>query len=89
MSGHQEKTAGRGLVALLALPVLCCIGHALLLAAGFGTLTALVGGVAGSIGLVAAGLLFAAGAAVLLRGRMGARREPGHPPVPARVHCRR
>jgi hypothetical protein len=55
---------------LLALPVLCCVGHVVLIAVGVGSVTALVGGAAGSAVLAAAGLLLTAVAvAALLRRR--------------------
>ena len=74
MTGPQERTAGRGLIALLALPVLCCVGHAVLLAVGVGSVTALLGGATGSVLLVGVGLLLAVGAVVVLRRRMRVRR---------------
>lgn len=69
-----DRPAGRGLLALLALPVLCCVGHAVLLAAGVGSVTVLVGGVSGSVLLVGLGLLLAVGAVVVLRRRERVRR---------------
>jgi hypothetical protein len=51
---------------LLALPVLCCVGHALVLAVGAGSLAAAVGGLAGSAALAAAALLAVAGSAVVM-----------------------
>ena len=58
-------------MALLALPVLCCVGHAVLLALGVGSLAAVTGTVTGRVMLVAAGLVLAvvAGAMVLHRAR--------------------
>lgn len=38
--------------ALLALPVLCCVGHAVLLAVGVGSLAAVTGGVTVSAAVV-------------------------------------
>ncbi len=43
--------------AVLALPILCCVGHAVLLAIGLGSLTAVLGGATGSAALVVTGLL--------------------------------
>ena len=74
MTSQPDKTAGRGWLALLALPVLCCVGHAVLVAAGVGSLTALVGGATGSVLLLGAGLLLIAGAVVVLRRRDRVRR---------------
>lgn len=54
---------------LLGLPVLCCVGHALVLAVGPGSLAAVVGGLAGSAALAAAGLLAVAAAAVVVARR--------------------
>jgi hypothetical protein len=55
---------------LLALPVLCCVGHVVLLAVGVGSVTALVGGAVGSAVVAAAGVLLAVVAvAALLRRR--------------------
>jgi LPXTG-motif cell wall-anchored protein len=69
MSRDQRGRAGG--LALLGLPVLCCVGHAVLLAAGVGSLTAVTGAAAGSALLGAAGLAVLVGAlaAVLLRRR--------------------
>ena len=68
----DRRRTGAGWTALLALPVLCCAGHALVLAVGTGTVTALLGGATGSALLVIAGL-FLAGlpAAFVLRRRRG------------------
>ena len=55
---------------LLALPVLCCVGHVVLLAVGVGSVTALVGGAVGSAVVGATGIVLTAVAvAVLLRRR--------------------
>ncbi len=44
----QRSMTGAGWGWLLALPVLCCAGYALLLAFGAGSLIAVVGGATGS-----------------------------------------
>ena len=55
---------------LLALPVLCCVAHVVLLAVGVGSVTALVGGAVGSAVVAATGVVLTAVAvAVLLRRR--------------------
>lgn len=66
MTPDQQGRTGARWLALLALPVLCCVGHGLLLAAGVGSLTALTGVAADNGLLVAAGALLLAFAAVLL-----------------------
>jgi len=54
---REPKHGGSGwLVALFALPVLCCAGPALPAALGAGSVGALLGGATGSVALVAAGL---------------------------------
>ena len=55
--------------ALLALPILCCLGSSLLAAIGVGSVTAAVGGVTGSAILVVAGVLLAVGGLVWRRRR--------------------
>lgn len=55
-------------VALLAVPVLCCAGPALLAAAGIGSVGALAGGLAGGAALTVIGLLVV-GVAVALAWR--------------------
>lgn len=60
------------MVALFALPVLCCAGPVLLAALGAGSVGALLGGTSGSIALVIAGLaLVGAAIVVILRRRQG------------------
>jgi hypothetical protein len=54
---------------LLALPVLCCVGHAVVLAVGAGALAAVVGGLAGSAVVAAVGLLAVVVAAVVVARR--------------------
>ncbi len=69
---RDERTHTRaGWLALLAVPVLCCVGHAVLLEAGVGSLTAVTGAVAGSTLLAAGGraVVAAAVTAVVLRRR--------------------
>lgn len=68
-----RRTTGTGWAWLLALPVLCCAGHAVLLALGAGTLTAALGGVSGSLVFLTAGAAVLVVAAVLLV----LRRRPG------------
>lgn len=58
--------------ALLALPILCCLGHAVLVAIGAGSLTAVLGGVTGSLALGVTGLLLVLGG-VAWRSRRRAR----------------
>ena len=73
MTGPEApKQRGTGwMVALFALPILCCAGPALLAALGAGTVGALLGGATGSIALAIAGLavLGAAVAVLTLRRR--------------------
>jgi LPXTG-motif cell wall-anchored protein len=58
------------MVALLAVPVLCCAGPALLAVIGAGSVGALLGGATGSITLAIAGLaVLGAACVVLLRRR--------------------
>lgn len=56
---------------LLAVPVLCCAGHAFLVALGVGSLAAVVGGTTGRAALAAGGAVLglAAVAVVLVRRR--------------------
>lgn len=54
---------------LLALPVLCCVGHVVLLAVGVGSVTALVGGAVGSAVAAAGVLLTTVAVAAMLRRR--------------------
>lgn len=56
--------AGRGWLALAALPVLCCVGHLVLVAVGIGSLSAIVAGVTGDLVLAGVGLLLTAAAAL-------------------------
>ena len=70
MTPARKDRSGARWLALLALPVLCCVGHALLLAAGVGSLAAVAGAVAGSALMAAAGFaVVAAVAAVVARRR--------------------
>ena len=71
MSTDQQNRTGSRWLALLALPVLCCVGHAVLLALGVGSLAAVTGAVTGRVVLLTAGLVLAvvAGAVVLHRTR--------------------
>ena len=55
-------------VALLAIPVLCCAGPALLAAIGVGSVSVLAGGLTGATGLIVIGLL-AVGVAIALAWR--------------------
>jgi hypothetical protein len=48
MTHDQRSRTRAGWLTLLAVPVLCCIGHAVLLAAGVGSLTAVTGAATGS-----------------------------------------
>lgn len=59
MTEPQEPKKDRGgwVVALLAIPVLCCAGPALLAALGAGSVGALLGGATGSVALAVAGLV--------------------------------
>ncbi len=70
MTGPREPRhgGGRWKVALVALPVLCCAGPALLAALGAGSVGALLGGATGSAALAVAGLAVVA-VAVLVRRR--------------------
>lgn len=75
MSAPREPEQGRSrwLVALFALPVLCCAGPALLAALGAGSVGALLGGATGSVALAIAGLAVVA-VAVVVAARRRARR---------------
>ncbi len=68
MTAQRSRTgAGR---AWLALPVLCCAGHALLLAFGAGSLTAVVGGATGrALPAVVGPVVLLAAVLVLVRRR--------------------
>ena len=55
-------------VALLAVPILCCAGPALLAAIGVGSVSVLAGGLTGATGLIVIGLL-AVGVAIALAWR--------------------
>ena len=60
MTGPREPKQGGGWAwALLAIPVLCCTGPALLAALGAGSVGALLGGAIGSAVLAVAGLVVA------------------------------
>lgn len=76
MSGPREpKQGGIGwLVALFALPVLCCAGPAVLAALGAGSVGALLGGATGSVVTAVAGLAVACVALAVLARRRRARR---------------
>lgn len=101
MTEQRPKSGARpgpGWVWLLALPVLCCVGHAVLVALGVGSLAAAVGGATGRVALGAFGAvaLPAAVAAALVGQGQGATRERaaelqesvgiGDVPCPARRH---
>jgi LPXTG-motif cell wall-anchored protein len=68
---RKPRQGGSGwMVALLAVPVLCCAGPALLAVIGAGSVGALLGGATGSITLAIAGLaVLGAACVVLLRRR--------------------
>ena len=70
MTTRQRDRTTLGWLALLALPVVCCIGHVVLLAVGVGTLSTLAGAATGSRLLITGGVLLAvAAAAVAVRRR--------------------
>lgn len=75
MTGPRDPRRGSGwLMALFALPVLCCAGPAVLAAFGAGSVGALLGGATGSAILVVAGLAVGCVAlAVLARRRRAPR----------------
>jgi hypothetical protein len=68
MTGPREpkQGAGRWMVALFALPILCCAGPALLAALGAGSVGVLLGGATGSVALAIAGLAVAGVAVAVL-----------------------
>jgi hypothetical protein len=70
VTGPHAKT-GTGWAWLLAIPVLCCAGHAVLVALGVGSLAAVVGGTTGAGALAAVGavVVLAAAVAVVVRRR--------------------
>lgn len=51
---------------LLALPVLCCVGHVVLISAGVGSLAAVTGAVTASVTVALAGLLILAAVLVVV-----------------------
>lgn len=60
MTGPREPgRGGRWIVALVALPVLCCAGPVLLTAIGAGSLGALAGSATGNLALALGGLTVA------------------------------
>lgn len=63
---------------LLGLPVVCCVGHVLLIIKGVGSLTAVTGAVTASVAVTSAGLLLPGGVVVLVL-----LRRPGQPAAPA------
>jgi hypothetical protein len=67
-------STGAGWAWLLALPVLCCAGPAVLAAVGAGSLTAALGGITGSLFLLAAGTPVLVVAATVLARHRRARR---------------
>ena len=71
MSTDQQDRTGSRWAWLLALPVLCCVGHAVLVAAGVGSLATVVGGTTGRVALVAVGAVVLLGAVVVLVRRRG------------------
>lgn len=67
MTGQRGREAsGPWWLALLGLPTLCCAGTTLIAALGAGSLTAAIGGLAGSTLLAAAGVSVLLAAAVLV-----------------------
>lgn len=76
MNGPREPKQGSSgwLVALFALPVLCCAGPAVLAALGAGSVGALLGGATGSVVIAVAGLAVACVALAVLARRRRARR---------------
>ena len=75
MTGLREPKQGGGwMVALFAVPVLCCAGPVLLAAIGAGSVGALLSGATGSIALAVAGLAVVVGVSVAVLARRRARR---------------
>ena len=75
MTGPREPRKGNGwLVALFALPVLCCAGPAVLAMLWAGSLGALLGGATGSTVPAVAGLAVVCVAVAVLARRRRARR---------------
>ena len=73
MTGQRGRDpSGRWWLALLSLPILCCVGTTLIAAFGGGSLIAAFGGLAGSALLAAAGvaILLAVATVVVLRRRV-------------------
>ena len=70
MSTDQQDRSSRWL-ALLAVPVVCCVGHAVVLSLGVGSLAAVTGALTGRVVLGGVGLALtvAAGALALRRTR--------------------
>ena len=64
MTGDRSRTGRRW--PLLALPVVCCVGHVVLIAAGVGSLAAVTGAVTASVAVASAGVLLLAGVVVVV-----------------------
>lgn len=74
MTGQRGREApGRWWPALLGLPILCCAGSTVIAALGVGSVTAAIGGLAGSALAAAAGtaILISTAVLVLRRRRRG------------------
>lgn len=69
MITDQRDRTGSHWLALLALPVLCCLGHAVLLGLGIGSLAAVTGAITSSVVLAVVGLVLAAALTLVLRRR--------------------
>ena len=72
MSQLHKRPPTRRWAVLLALPLLCCVGHAVLLALGVGSVATVAGALSGSAALVVTGIVLAVAAVaglVLRRGR--------------------
>ena len=69
MSTDQEGCTGSRWLALLALPILSCAGHAVLLALGMRSLTAVTGASTGRVVLAVVGAALAVVAGVVMLGR--------------------
>ena len=71
MTANQKDRTGWRWACLVALPVLCCAGHAVLVAVGAGSLVGVISDTTGRVALVALGVVAvpAALAAVLVRSR--------------------
>ncbi len=73
MSADQQARTGSRWLALLALPILCCVGHVVLLALGVGSLAAVTGAITNRVLLAVVGVAVVVVAGVVVLRRTGKR----------------